>query len=232
MIKPYYEEENITIYNGDCLKVMKELPDKSIDCVITDPPYKVSQKYGGGIDADNLTAVSSVLKIMPEISRVLKPNRFGVIFYDNRILPFLFESIKGTNLIYRKQIFLYRRWGNANRWCGWMQTTDPVCIFINGYNKPFMPKIKGRVLHDVFIKDKPEKFNAEHLAQKPLEMIKHIIGWCSDENEIILDCYLGSGTTARACKDLGRKCIGIEISKKYCDIAIRRLGQEVLNLND
>jgi len=46
---------------------------------------------------------------------------------------------------------------------------------------------------------------------------------------MVLDPFLGSGTTARACKDLGRKCIGIEISKKYCDIAIKRLGQEVFN---
>jgi len=208
---------------GDCLEVMKELPSKSIDLLVTDPPYKISQKYGGGVDADNLMAVSGILKVMPEISRVLKPNRFAVIFYDNRILPFLFESIKGTNLIYRKQIFLYRRWGNANRWCGWMQTTDPVCIFINGYDKPFMPKIKGKILHDVYVKDKPEKFNAGHLAQKPLEMIKHIITWCSNENEIVLDCYIGSGTTAVACKELKRNYIGIDNNKEYCEIARNRI---------
>lgn len=208
---------------GDCLEITKGIPDNSIDLVITDPPFKVSQKYGGGVDADNLMAVSSILKMMPEISRVLKPNRFAIIFYDNRILPFLFESIKGTDLIYRKQIFLYRRWGNANRWCGWMQTTDPVCIFINGYDKPFMPKIKGKVLHDVYVKDKPEKFNANHLAQKPLEMIKHMINWCSDEGEIVLDCYIGSGTTAIACEELGRRYIGIDNKLECCKVTKRRI---------
>lgn len=213
---------NKIIY-GNCLEVTKGIPDNSIDLVITDPPFKVSQKYGGGVDADNLIAVSSILKMMPEISRVLKPNRFAIIFYDNRILPFLFESIKGTDLIYRKQIFLYRRWGNANRWCGWMQTTDPVCIFINGYNKPFMPKIKGKVLHDVYIKDKPEKFNANHLAQKPIEMIKHMIIWCSDEGEIVLDCYIGSGTTAVACEELGRRYIGIDNKLECCEVTKRRI---------
>lgn len=214
-----------TVLCGDNLDVMSGFPDGSFDLVVTDPPYKVSQKYGGGVDADNLIAVSSILKAMPEISRVLKADRFAVIFYDNRILPYLFESIKGTNLIYRKQIYLYRRWGNANRWCGWMQTTDPVCIFINGYNKPFMPEIRGKVLHDVYIKDKPEKFNAGHLAQKPLNMIKHIIQWCSNKNDIVLDPYLGSGTTAVAAKELGRNFIGIEISPEYCQIAERRIAQ-------
>ncbi len=214
------------IYNEDCIEGIKRLPDNSVDLVVTDPPYKVSQKYGGGVDADNLIAVSSILRIMPEILRVLKPNRFAVVFYDNRILPFLFESIKGTDLIYRKQIFLYRRCGNANRWCGWMQTTDPVCIFVNGYDKPFMPKIKGKVLHDVYVKDKPEEFNVNHLAQKPLEMIKHIITWCSNEKEIVLDCYIGSGTTTVACKRLNRRYIGYEINKEYCKIAKQRLEAE------
>lgn len=227
-IRKYPDDFINKIICGDCLEVMKEMPDGCVDLIITDPPYKLSQRYGGGIDADNLMAVAGILKAMPQISRILKPNRFAIIFYDNRILPFLFESIKGTNLVYRKQIYLYRRWGNANRWCGWMQTTDPVCIFINGYSKPFMPKIKGRVLHDVYIKNKPEEFNAGHLAQKPLEMIKHMIQWCSNENDIVLDSYLGSGTTAKACKDLKRNFIGIEINPDYCKIAKERLAQGVL----
>ena len=71
--------------------------DKSVDLVLTDPPYKVSQMYGGGVDADNLTAVSSIFRTLPEISRILKPGGFAVICYDNRILPFLFEAIKGTD---------------------------------------------------------------------------------------------------------------------------------------
>ncbi len=114
---------------GDCLEVMKGIPGGSVDLVLTDPPYKISQKYSGGVDADNLIAITSIIKMMPQISRVLKPNRFVAIFYDNRILPFLFEAVKNTNLIYRKQIFLYRRWGNAHRWVGWMQCTDPICFF-------------------------------------------------------------------------------------------------------
>ena len=65
--------------------------------------------------------------------------------------------------------------------------------------------------------------------QKPLKIIEDLIQVHSNENDTILDPFLGSGTTARACKDLGRKCIGIEISKKYCYIAIKRLGQEVFN---
>lgn len=221
---------------GDALEELKKLPDNSVDLIVTDPPYKISQKYGGGVDADNLLAISSIIKVFPEISRVLKPNRFCIVFYDNRILPFLFEALKGTDLVYRKQIFLYRRWGNANRWVGWMQCTDPCVIMVNGYDKPFAPKVKAKVKHDCYIKSSPEKETTGHPAQKPLEMIKDIVEWCSDEGEIVLDPYMGSGTTLVACKELKRKGIGIDNNKEYCDMTKLRLQkpttmQEALKVN-
>lgn len=208
---------------GDGIEVMKEMKEGSVDLVVTDPPYKVSQKYGGGVDADNLLGVASILKAFPEISRVLKPNKFCFVFYDNRILPFMFEAIKGTDLVYRKQIFLYRRWGNANRWVGWMQCTDPCLIFVNGYSKPFSPKIKWEVKHDCYVKDKPEVFNSGHPAQKPLEMSKDIVGWGSDEGDTVLDPYVGSGTTLVAADELGRDSIGIDNQKSSCELAYNRL---------
>jgi len=211
------------IHFGDSLELIRKLPDNSVDLVVTDPPYKVSQKYGGGVDADNLIAVSGIMQLMPEISRVLKPNRFCIVFYDNRILPLLFESVKYTNLVYRKQIFLYRRWGSAHRWVGWMQCTDPVCVFVNGFDEPFVPELKGTVKHDVWIKDKPEKENTGHPAQKPLEMIEHIISWCSNENEVVFDPYMGSGTTALAAQKQGRQFIGFERQKEFYDMATERI---------
>lgn len=211
------------IQYGDSLELIRKMPDNSVDLVVTDPPYKISQKYGGGVDADGLIAVSGIMQIMPEISRVLKPDRFCVVFYDNRILPLLFESVKYTNLVYRKQIFLYRRWGNANRWIGWMQTTDPVCIFVNGFEKPFATEVKGKVMHDVWIKDKPEKENTGHPAQKPIEMIEHIISWCSNENDIVFDPYMGSGTTALAAQKQGRNFYGFEKQKEFYDLANERI---------
>ena len=92
------------IYNKNCLDIIKELPDDSIDLVITDPPYKVSQNYGGGVDADNLLNVSSILKVFPEVSRVLKSTRFFVSFYDNRILPFLFGTPLSPSVIFHAKV--------------------------------------------------------------------------------------------------------------------------------
>jgi len=225
MTQREFEDKYVNkIICGDCLEVMKNWPDKCVDLVLTDPPYKVNQKYGGGVDADNLMGVSSILRTFPEISRVLKPDRFFVTFYDNRILPFLFEATKGTNLIYRNQLFLYKRWGQSHRWIGWMRTTDPLCFFVNGYNKPFAPKeIKWKVKHDCYIRDSPDDYHSGHPAQKPIEILKDIIAWCSNPNEIVFDPYVGSGTTAFIAKEFGRRYIGIDISPEYCKIAEERL---------
>jgi DNA modification methylase len=213
----------VELIQGDCLEVMRGMGDKSVDLVLTDPPYKVSQMYGGGVDADNLTAVSSIFRTLPEISRILKPGGFAVICYDNRILPFLFEAIKGTDLIYRKQIFLYRRWGIANRWVGWMQTTDPLCIFVNGHNKPFSPEIKGKVKHDCYIKAKPEEETTGHPAQKPLELFEDIVIWCSNKGDTVFDPYMGSGTTGVASLKNERNFIGIDNNSDYVAIAQERI---------
>jgi len=210
---------------GRAEELFTTIPAGSIDLVVTDPPYKISQNYGNGVDADNLMGVASILRTFPEISRVLKDGRFFFCFYDNRILPFLFEAIRGTDLVYRKTIYLYRRWGNANRWVGWMQTTDPCCIFVKGVNKPFNPDVKGRtVKHDCYVKDKPESENTGHPAQKPLEMIKDIVGWCSEEGEMVLDPYCGSGTTLKACQELNRNCIGFESKPEYGIMIDERLS--------
>lgn len=211
------------IISGDCLQILKDIPDETVDMVFTDPPYKVSQTYGGGVDADNLIGVASILRTFPEISRVLKQGRFFVSFYDNRILPFLFEAVKETELVYLKSIYLYRRWGQANRWMGWMQCTDPICFFVKGKEKPFQTKVKGKVKHDCYIKKSPEMDATGHPAQKPIEVTKDIIFWCTEENDLVLDPYTGSGTICKAAKLLNRKYLGVEIQKSIAAQATERV---------
>lgn len=88
-----------------------------------------------------------------------------------------------------------------------------------------------RYLWDGFLKDGERGQVRVHPTQKPIEVMKWCLSFAPDAN-IILDPYMGSGSTLRACKDLGRKCIGIELEEKYCEIAVKRLGQQVLTLTD
>jgi site-specific DNA-methyltransferase (adenine-specific) len=217
---PFYSDEDITIINDDCLNVIDSLPPA--DLVLTDPPYKLSQKYGSSIDPDNLRAVSSLLLVLPKAERILKDGKFLVSFYDNRILSFLFEAARNTKLTYQKSIYLYRRWGNAHKWGGWMQTTDPICFF-RKYSEQNFEWNGGDVKHDCYIKDKPEPVETGHPAQKPLEILIDIINWTTKPGDLIIDPYMGSGTTLIAAKLCGRKAVGIEQSRDYCNMAKDRI---------
>ena len=216
------------IIHGDCIDIMKDMPDESVDFIITDPPYKLTQTYGTSVDSDNLIAVANILKSFPEMYRILKPGRYLVCCYDNRILPFLFEASRHTQFTYTRSIYLYRRWGAAHRVHGWMQTTDPIAFFVTEGKRFNPPSNTHKVKHDCYVKDTKENDFTGHPAQKPLELFKDIVAWCSKPGEVVLDPYVGSGTSCLATKLLGRNYIGIDNSLKYCNMARNRISQETI----
>lgn len=212
------------VIHGDFLETGKKIPTESIDLIVTDPPYKLTQNYGSNIESDNLIAVAGIIRTLPEMARVLKSGRYIAIFYDSRILPFLFDSLKGTGLVYRKQIFLYRRWGNAHKNLGWMSCTDPCLIFQKGDGKFKIPD-DVQFKHDCYVKSSPEDYNSGHPAQKPMEILQDIISCLSYKGELVLDPYSGSGTTLLAAKRLGRRFVGCEIKEEYCKICLDMVAE-------
>ncbi len=221
MIKPYYEEENITIYCGDCLEVMKELEDNSIDCIITDPPYGLnylSNYYKYGNPHKLIENDDSFFIPIEELWNKLNSSGAMYVFYSHKI-PLIDDRVKNT-IIWVKNNWsagdLFGDYGNQYECIAYMPKGDF--------------KINGKRYSNVWFFDR--EIPHYHPTQKPTPLINRIIESATNEGDIILDPFLGSGTTARACKDLNRKCIGIEISKNYCDIAIKRLAQEVFNFNE
>ena len=214
-MKPYYQDDSCTIYNGDCLEVIKDLD--MVDCIITDPPYGLNYlsnyyKYGN----PHLKIENDDKLFIPIIGLWHKLKKTGVmyVFYSHK-KPLISDNIKNV-IIWVK-----------NNWTAGDLTGD----YGNQYEcLAFMPKedfkLKSKRYSNVW------KFDREipkyHPTQKPVSIINRIIESATNKGDTVLDPFLGSGTTARACKDLGRKCIGIEISKAYCDTAVKRLGQEVL----
>jgi site-specific DNA-methyltransferase (adenine-specific) len=205
---------------------MKDIPDKSIDLVLTDPPYGVN--YVGGQnerEREKLAndKVANVYKeILPEIKRVLKDDGSAYIFYangkENDVFPYLD--------FYKYQVLI---WNKLNKGFG-----DIASRYHHTY-EPFIYICKGTPTNwygdtndiDVWITKGGYK-NDFHPTQKPLDIICKMVKNSSKEGDIILDPFLGSGTTAVACKQLKRNFIGIEISEKYCAIARDRLRQEIL----
>lgn len=202
------EEIKNTVIQGDCLEVMKDIPDKSIDLVLTDPPYGVNMGYDIYEDTEE-NWYKLMDKIIPEAKRVGKM----VIMPSCQIkkLKWIYENYPPDWLLC---------WYKGSVGCaGYMGFNDWEPHLVYGKNNTNM--------HDYF-KAIPEPQKNGHPCQKPLDWAKWIIARATKENDIVMDIFNGSGTTCVAAKQLKRNYIGIEISEKYCEIARQRLRQGIL----
>lgn len=212
---PYYEEPGITIYHGDCREILPQLEGNSL---ITDPPYGIN--WGRATWDD-----------------------------DHDTYPKLMQWLSKEGERIQGWVFIFQAMRNCHRWNAWFpagwrifaacknfaqirptgvwHSWDPVIFWNSGPNSVRNSDCVNRDYHvgnvaGVF----GEK--SDHPSPRPLDTMKHIIGIATKPGQTIIDPFMGSGTTLRAAKDLGRKAIGIEIEEKYCEIAVKRLQQEVL----
>ena len=200
---------------GDCLKIMKEIPNESVDLVLTDPPYGTKTNQRG--DSFMIGEFSNILPlVLPEIYRVLKPNGAFYCFtswtqMSEWLLRFQ-QYFKLQNLL----IWDKKRHSGCYSPSSWQFTWEGIFFGIKGKRKI------RKYQKDVLISEEKGKRIA---MQKPVDVVKKLIEASSDEGMVILDPFIGSGTTAVACKQLKRNFIGIEISPEYCKIANERLRQ-------
>ena len=203
---------------GDCIEVMKKMESDSVDLVLTDPPYNVGKDFGNESDKQGEKQyLSMILSVSSEVKRIL---RWGG-------LSFWFFSIKHLPVIFRQ----FQDWNYLWTLCWIAKNKRSMSVF--GYNlwQPILcfgksGKSKWLKNQDVYYATTgQEKYN--HPTPKPLKLIMDLIKDFSVENDTILDPFLGSGTTSVAAERLGRNSIGIEISKEYCEIAYKRLLNEV-----
>lgn len=234
----------IKIYNMDCLKGLYCLPTQSIDLVVTSPPYNQNLSTQAGdrlLYEDNLSNeeyVEFIEKIFKQIYRILKDN--GSFFYNyksdtknNQVNSAFFHLVKviGKFNIAGEIIWKYAGNFDSNR------TRFPIdyeIIFHLVKRAEFKFSDCGEKLSSIWrinhvMAGTQERRACEiHPCPYPIKLIKKIIRHTTDEKDIVCDPFLGSGTTAVACKQLNRNFIGFEISKEYCEIAKRRLEQETL----
>ena len=246
----------IDLRQGDCLEVMKTIPDNSIDLTVTSPPYDDLREYNSVLDFE---------KIIKELYRITKDG--GVIVWNVN------DRIKdgSKSLTSFKQAILFNEIGfNLNDTMIWEKTNpmpqvkqprynqcfeymfvfskgkpktfNPIMIDCKSYGKEYKStckkitknnqrqykefKINKQKVDNNIWKFAVSQNKTKHPAVFPLELpIKHISTW-SNENDTILDCFMGSGTTGVACKNLNRNFIGIELDKQYFDIAKERIEKE------
>ena len=213
-IKPYFETELGVLYNADCLDVMAKMPDKCVDLVLTDPPYGIKADKGfGGFGGFGKPIARRKYNDNWDNERPQK------VIFDNMLRLSVLSIIFGGN--YFADILPI-----STHWLVWdklntMPTFGDCELAYTSSNRKSVKKYT--VEYNGLLGQKDIR---QHPTQKPVLIMSKIISDYSKDSDIIGDFYLGSGTTAVACEQLGRKWIGIEISEKYCEIAKKRIKYE------
>jgi DNA modification methylase len=212
-LNPYYEHGGITIYHGDCREVLPTLD--RVDLVLTDPPYGIGEAAGKNKSRWQICA----------------PTDYGVSGWDDKpidrdllsatIGAGLHACIFGGNYYMVPPASCWLIWDKVNYGSdfadcemAWTNYGTAVRMIKHQWNGMLREGREARIGHP---------------TQKPVDLMRWCIEKCPNDPQTILDPFMGSGTTLRAAKDLGRECIGIELEEKYCEIAANRLSQEVLD---
>lgn len=225
-IEPYYDEDGVTIYCGDCREVLPELGQ--FDLLLTDPPYGVSyvtarrsrgDKLRKPVENDaDLTVVSEA---WPAAMARLKDDRHWYAFASPRMIAEASRVFSGSKNIIA--------WDKGDRGtvgdlkCGFGEAWEAIFYGMKGRRE-----LRGSRPRTVVRMDWSSTLDPVHPTVKPIRLLGRFICWSTDVGESVLDPFMGSGTTLVAAKIEGRHAVGIELNERYCEIAVNRLRQKVL----
>ena len=243
------------LYNDDCLNVLKKLPDNSVDLVVTDCPYHIvsggcsngaygNNKEPGGIferhtkhqslysilKDDDPTTYAKQGKLfkhndiefsewLPELYRIVKQNSHTYIYINARNLMKLQQESEKVGFKFQ-QILVWKK-NNATPNKYYLNSAEFILMLRKGNAK----NIKNMGTKNVLEVNNILGGKKVHPTEKPVELNKILIENSSEENDIVLDPFMGSGSCGVACKELNRDFIGIEIDKKYFEIAKERIDE-------
>jgi site-specific DNA-methyltransferase (adenine-specific) len=245
--EPYYTVTDFSLYLGDCLSLLKRIPDNSINVIFADPPYFLS---GGGVTCSGGKMVSvnkaswdtqmHIQEIhsfnkdwLSECQRILKKN--GTIWITGTFHNIYSVGLGLQELGYKilNNITWYKSNPPPNLSCRYFTHSTETILWASKnkkskhyFNYAFMKELNnGKQMRDVWefpVINKKEKIHGNHPTQKPKKLLERIIVASSEEGDVILDPFNGSGTTGIAANELKRKYIGIDITAEYLDITIKR----------
>lgn len=242
MIEPYYSDDWVTIYHGDSAEILTAIEPIS-HMVIADPPYSLSVErdhenlpgrgtrrldfFDGDRDWDTMTAYA-----LERVALALTSGALSVyVWCGHRQFGPLVEMLEGDGWKTRPVVWQKACPVPAPPGVGWDSAVE-LCVYGFRPGREWTPptgtKVPNFITADSYRHGQPGK--VDHPTQKPMATALLPIDRSTLPGQTVLDPFMGSGTTLRAAKDLGRKAIGIEIEERYCEIAAQRMGQEVLPL--
>lgn len=249
---PYYEHAGMTIICGDSREELAAQDSRSVDLVFADPPYNIGVDYGRGACADLLPPAEYLnwcREWMFECYHILTDIGTMWVMINDEWAGHFSVILEELGFHQRNWIKWYETFGvncvnKFNRtsrhifYC--VKDSKQLVFHSDAVMRPSARQSKyrdkraswgGKVWDDVWqiprLVGSAQERIKELPTQLPLAILRPIIACTSNPGDLVLDPFMGSGTTLRAAKDLGRKAIGIEIEEKYCEIAAKRLGQEI-----
>jgi len=256
VLKPYYEDEkhSIRLFHGDCLQILPEFSSNSVDMIFADPPYFLSN---GGITchAGRMVSVNKGkwdvsrgaeenhqfnLSWLKECQRVLTKN--GTIWVSGTAHVIFSVGFAMQQLGYKilNDIIWFKPNASPNLSCRYFTHSTETVIWAaknqkskHTFNYELMKAISnGKQMRNVWEISPPqpkEKIHGKHPTQKPVMLLDRIIQASTNEGDLVLDPFNGSGSTGIAALRLDRKYVGIELSKEYLDLTVSRIEGEVAN---
>lgn len=234
---PYYQDDLVTLYHGDCRPALRAMPDRSVDAVITDPPFsdkthestrtnntangrRGNRVLSGSFGFDSITP-DELRTVLADLGRISKGWVVASIDYKH---AFEFETAPPPGL----RLLRIGAWVKTNPnpqisgdrpAQGW----EAIAYF---HRDDLRPSWNGGGRAGNFVL--PSSQGQGHPTSKPLPMVAQLVRWVTNPGDLVLDPYAGSGTTARACKDEGRRCLTWEALEPFCRLTTKRLTQDTL----
>lgn len=229
-------KDKFQLYKGDCLEIMKEIPDKSVDIIITSPPYNIGKMHSnrlqfGTYDGNDMKEEEYQqwqLDIFKEYKRILKDD--GSVFYNHKVRIKNGKAIHPLEWLLKTDLVLKQE-------ITWNQKKSANCDKIRFF--PFSERIywmtknpKVKIKNNLCLSDvwdcvpTHKRKETGHIAVMPNEIVENILSSVEDiENKVVLDNFMGSGTTGEVAKKFNVKgFIGIELSDEYYKLAYNRIN--------
>ena len=233
--------DQITIFAGDALVEIKKIPSGSVDLIIADPPYNLGKQYGNNFDKKEFNAfMAHSREWLSEASRTLKPTGTIYVFMGFRLISYLFDILDRHLALHFNSWICWHYTQGMGRMKGFSPRHDDILMFTKSENYKFnlddvrVPQkyyrgrnnMRGANPGDVWEFSHVHYCNEnrqDHPTQKPEGLIERLVLASSDQGDLILDPFAGSGTTLRVCQQLNRRCVGIELNPGYVTMVLGRL---------
>lgn len=210
------------IYNMDCLEGIKKIDDNSINAIITDPPYCVGVTHNGqkGVFSDLNTTKPFFTELFNEFKRVIKKDGFIYLFCDWKSYAFYFPIFE--RILTSSNLLVWDKGSGSGNYYSYVHEL----VIFKGFTNMNGKKVGPNVIQGIkgfSAGAKKTNGNKVHPTQKPLEIIDKFIKDSTKKDDLILDVFMGSGSTAVSCIKNKRNFIGFEIDEIYFDIANKRI---------